>query len=307
MSARLDGHTLSGRSLPKLEEQLVGGPHGIPGNSASEMNEVPNTKEVSKVDVKESRQGRLAVSRRPSEGRGLAGSDRGRLGTFRGLGTAVLVLAVLLLVAGGASLVGAAAQRSDGGYFTTPGAWFSSPTAALITEEIDVGSGQPADPAGDAGELARVRIRVHSADPTIPIFVGVGPSDAVHAYLAGTAHEEFAGASFEPFHATFRRVSGAARADPPAAQPFWVATSVGSGPRTLEWDKSRGAYSLVVMRANGAPGLDVFGDVGLRFGFLVPLGIGLVSAALVVLVLAGALRRRPLRRRLEVLRKRRTP
>ncbi len=171
-----------------------------------------------------------------------------------------------------------------------------------MTEEIEVGSGQPADPAGDVGELARVRIRVHGADLTAPIFVGIGPSDAVHAYLAGTAHEEFAGASFEPFHATFRRVPGAARADPPTAQPFWVATSVGSGPRTLEWDKSRGAYSLVVMRANGAPDLDVFGDVGLRFGFLLPLGIGLVSAALVVLVLAGAFRRR-----LEVLRKRRTP
>jgi hypothetical protein len=59
---------------------------------------------------------------------------------------------------------------------------------------------------------------------------------------------------------------------------------------------------LVVMRANGAPGLDVFGDVGLRFGFPLPLGIRLISAALVVLVVADALRRR-----LEVLRKRRTP
>jgi hypothetical protein len=202
------------------------------------------------------------------------------------LGTTALVIAVLLLAAGGASLVGAVVQRAEGGYFTTPGAWFSSPTVALLTEEIDVGSGQPGDPEGDVGELARVRIRVHSADPTAPIFVGIGPSDAVHSYLAGTAHEEFAGASFEPFHATFRRVPGAARADPPIAQPFWIATSVGSGPRTLEWDKSRGAYSLVVMQANGAPGIDVFGNVGLRFGFLLPLGIGLVSAALVVLVLA---------------------
>ena len=186
-----------------------------------------------------------------------AGLDRCRAGRFRGLGAAALVLAVPLLVAGGASLLGAATQRNDGGYFTTPGAWFDSSTAALTTEEIDVGSGQPGDPAGDVGELARVRVRVHSADPAEAIFVGVGPTDEVRAYLAETAHEEFAGASFEPFQERFRQVPGVAGADSPTAQPFWVAASVGAGPRTLEWNKSQGAWSMVVMRANGKPELDV--------------------------------------------------
>ena len=52
----------------------------------------------------------------------------------------------------------------------------------------------------------------------------------------------------------------------------------------------RGAWSSVVTQADGAPGFDAYADVGLRFAFLLPLGIGLVSAALVVLVLAAKLR-----------------
>lgn len=227
---------------------------------------------------------------------GLGGPNSQRTGHRLGLRIAAFGLAVLLVVLGGASLVGAAAQRGEGGYFTTPGAWFHSRTAALTTREINVGSTRatPGNPAVDVGDFARVRVRVRSADHKEAIFVGVGPTDKVRAYLAGTAHEEFSGASFKPFHASFRRVPGATRADSPTAQHFWVATSVGAGPRTLEWDKSRGAWSLVVMRANGAPGLgDVHADVGLRFGFPLPLGIGLVGVGLVVLAFAVALGRGP--------------
>ncbi len=99
--------------MAKAGDELVNPMTGlrIVFRKTAQEKEVPKTKGVSKVGEKESKQGRLAVSRRPSESRGLAGSGRPRSGGFRGLGTAAFVLAVLLLAAGGASLVSAATHR----------------------------------------------------------------------------------------------------------------------------------------------------------------------------------------------------
>jgi len=69
--------------------------------------------------------------------------------------------------------------------------------------------------------------------------------------------------------------------------PFWVAQSTGGADTTLEWDKTAGPWSLIVANADGTPGLDVRADIGLRFGFLTPLGGGLL--ALGALLLAAPL------------------
>jgi hypothetical protein len=100
----------------------------------------------------------------------------------------------------------------------------------------------------------------------------------VDAYLRGIAHDRMANFDLEPFTVRFNRVPGGP-APSPAAQPFWVATASGPGPQTLLWNKERGAWSAVVMNADGSPGVDVRADVGLRFGFLLPTGLTLLLAA----------------------------
>jgi hypothetical protein len=55
-----------------------------------------------------------------------------------------------------------------------------------------------------------------------------------------------------------------------AGQRFWVARSTGSGTRTLTWDKTGGAWSVVVMRMDGRPGIEAHASIGLRFDFLTP-------------------------------------
>ena len=52
-------------------------------------------------------------------------------------------------------------------------------------------------------------------------------------------------------------VTGDARAPSPGTQDFWVASSTGSGPRTLEWDPTDGSWTVVVMNADGRAGIDV--------------------------------------------------
>jgi hypothetical protein len=94
-------------------------------------------------------------------------------------------------------------------------------------------------------------------------------------------------ASFDldPFAVRFDRVPGGP-GPVPAAQPFWVATASGPGTQALHWSKERGAWSAVVMNADGSPGVEVGADVGLRFGFLLPIGLALLAAGL--LLAAGA-------------------
>ncbi|MFB4297702.1 hypothetical protein [Actinomadura sp. NTSP31] len=199
-----------------------------------------------------------------------------------------------LLLTGGGATAGAAMQAGSGGYFSTAEHRFATPTAALKTDEIEVGSStaRPDDPDPDVGELARVRIVVRPAEPRARLFVGIGPKDQVEAYLRGTAHDVFAGADLKPFHADFERRPGAAAATAPGSQTFWVATSAGSGDRVLSWNKTHGAWSLVVMRMDGSPALDVRASIGLRFGFLAPAGIGLLLIGALAIAYIPFTRRR---------------
>lgn len=162
---------------------------------------------------------------------------------------AVGATAVLVLVIGASGLAAAIAQSSAGGYFTTPARSFRTTTSVLLTDEIDVGTGLPADPEPDLGELGRIRVHVEAADPATHLFIGIGNRDAVHDYLDGTAHDEFSGATSNPFHASFDRVPGAETVTAPGAQPFWVAQSTGGSDTTLEWGKTAGPWSLIVANA----------------------------------------------------------
>ncbi|TQM45951.1 hypothetical protein [Pseudonocardia cypriaca] len=213
------------------------------------------------------------------------GGPSGRTG--RGL---VVAAGALLALAGLAAVGAHVAQQADGGWFASSTERFSTPTSVLVTDEILVEEGRPGDPPTDLGELAEVRIRATPAEPGQPVFVGIGPKADVDAYLRGTAHDRMASFDLEPFAVRFDRVPGGP-APAPAAQPFWVATASGPGTQTLLWDKTRGAWSAVVMNADGSPGVDVRADVGLRFGFLLPLGVALLAAAALVAAGPSVLRR----------------
>jgi hypothetical protein len=198
---------------------------------------------------------------------------------------------VVLALAGLAATGVHAAQQAEGGYFSTSTEAFSTPTAALVTDEILVEAGRPGDSPTDVGDLAAVRIRATAADPAEAVFVGIGPKAEVETYLRGVAHDRMVSFELDPLAVRFDRVPGGP-GPVPAGQPFWVATASGRGTQTLLWDKERGAWSAVVMNADGSPGVDVRADVGLRFGFLLPLGVVLLGAGLLLVGCASMLGRR---------------
>jgi hypothetical protein len=206
----------------------------------------------------------------------------------------VVALGAVLALTGLATTGAYAAQQAEGGYFSTSTETFSTPTSALVTDEILVEAGRPGDSPTDVGDLAEVRIRVTSAEPGRALFVGIGPKAEVEAYLRGVAHDRMVSFELDPFTVRFDRVPGGP-AHAPAAWPHWVAAATGQGTQTLLWDKARGAWTAVVMNADGTPGVEVRADIGLRFGFLLPVGVALLTAGAAVLGLGC--RRNPMARR----------
>ena len=83
----------------------------------------------------------------------------------------------------------------------------------------------------------------------------------------------------------------------PGAQDFWVASATGSGARTLSWDPAGGSWTVVVMNADGRPGIGVRADLGARMPAVRWIAIGLLAAGAIllaagVLLIAGAVRGR---------------
>jgi hypothetical protein len=208
------------------------------------------------------------------------------------IGVLLVLLSVCLLAAGGTALWADSFQRDDG-YVTTGVHEFTASGSALATEPTDLGSagvGWLYSPA----LLGEVRIRVTPSSPDAALFVGIGPSADVDRYLAGVEHTVIS----EFFEDESHAVAGGKLDAPPGAQDFWVASATGPGARTVVWDPDDGSWTVVVMNADGSPGIDVGADLGAELSAVtwVALGVLLAGAVLLVggvLLLVGAIRRRP--------------
>jgi hypothetical protein len=182
--------------------------------------------------------------------------------------------------------------KREAGYMTTGEHSFSTPGSALATKSTKLGS------AGVGWLyaptlLGKVRIRVTPESAGPPLFVGVARSEDADRYLAGTGHtviNDFWDEDVQP-------VAGGRPASAPSAQHFWVASSSGTGTRSLVWKPADGRWTVVVMKADGRPGVAVRADLGARPPALPWIALGLLAAGLVFLaggglLIVGAIRRR---------------
>ena len=182
----------------------------------------------------------------------------------------LLVLASVGLLSGGAVALWAdATQRAAAGYVTTDVHTFSTSGSALATEPAQL------DSPGvgwlySSVLLGNVRIRVTPANTGSALFVGIGPTNEVDRYLAGVSHT--------------------------VISDFWIASATGPGAQTLTWDPANGSWTVVVMNADGRPGVDVGADLGAEYPALLGIAIGVLTLGALVLIvggflIAGAIRR----------------
>ncbi|HEX2027698.1 MAG TPA: DUF4389 domain-containing protein [Nitriliruptorales bacterium] len=178
-------------------------------------------------------------------------------------------------------------QRDADGFYT-------SPTYAVVTEGFAITSedlhlvARTGDPFGARGQPT-LRVRVTPTGPERAVFVGLANDDDVDAFLGGVAHSRITRVGSSSDDVSYRAEPGTATPATPASQDVWVASSEGVGPRTLTVDGVPGDWTLVVMNADGSPGVTVEASAGVKTGVLLPVAIGLLIASLLLLGAATAM------------------
>jgi hypothetical protein len=200
-------------------------------------------------------------------------------------GSLVLVIAAAALVGGGVVVAADATQRDSDGYYASGMSTLTTPTYALVSNGLDVGTNGP-DWLFRQARLGTVRVRA-SGTASKPIFVGIARKPLVDRYLRGVGHDEITDLEVDPLSVTTVRRPGSAAAATPAAETFWARSASGSGRQTMTWPVQKGAWSVVIMNADGSRGVSSGVSVGAKLGFMRSLGIGLLIVG-VILAAGGA-------------------
>ena len=196
------------------------------------------------------------------------------------------LLAVSLMGLGAFGLYGEN-QKDDRGYLNTGSQRFEASTHALTTENLDLDLDGVQDVVSSP-DLGKVRLDV-SPQSSKPVFVGIARTDEVNSYLRGVAHTTLTDFDYEPFEASYSRQEGRREPAPPADQTIWAASTQGSGSQTLAWDVEDGDWSVIVMNADGSPGVQVDVSAGAKVPYLTAIGWGLLGGGTGLLAVATVL------------------
>ncbi len=205
------------------------------------------------------------------------------------VGAIICLVSLAPMIGGGVLLWAYGTQRDAGGFFTTSAERFETTSPAITSERIDLGTNPGNDRFFETfSNHTTVRLGVESTDRG-RVFVGIASQTDVDRLLDGVAHAEVQGVRLQPFAATYRYVDGRRTAPPPGDQQIWVASAQGRGEQTLQWHPRSGQWAVVVMNADGSPGVSVDAAVGAKASWVLGLGIGLVAGAMVALVVGAIL------------------
>ena len=204
----------------------------------------------------------------------------------------ILALIALVVAGAGGTAIWASTDKDSDGYHSTGLHLLHSPTEAIATKNIDLATSVP------EWLFGKIRIEARPSGEA-PIFVGIGHRDDVERYLADVEHDVLTDVDFDPFRAHYDRQSGTQAPKPPAAQTFWVASAHGAGTQVLTWETDSGSWSVVLMNADGSPGVDARVKAGaeIPYGLWIGLGvlvIGILLAAGATLMIVKGWRRRSL-------------
>ncbi len=187
-----------------------------------------------------------------------------------------------LLAAGGAATWATNTQRDAAGYLTSGTRILSTASYAVTSESVDLGNSADWITPGDI--LGSVRVRATATDPTKAVFIGVAPQAAVNNYLAGVDH--LVVTDWTNGHTRDVLAAGAAPASAPTDTNIWTAQASGAGTQSLSWRPSSGRWVVVVMSANGTPGVSVTADAGAAVPDLAWIAGGLLAVGGVLLLIA---------------------
>ncbi|MGC4894558.1 hypothetical protein [Micromonospora sp. DT31] len=208
-------------------------------------------------------------------------------------GMLAMALGIPVLLAGAALWLAAGDGGPDDGFgarlepVRTPArAIVVADVAALLRAELPVAA------------TGSTRLRLTARDTGGPAFLGLAPTDQVRRWLADVPHSPVGRVAVArgPLPVRLDPATAGDAAAVPLAQTFWVRQGVGS----LEWSPAEldgRSFSLVVMRVDGAAGLDLRMAGELRAGWLPGLRWALLAGGALLVVLAVVVLLRPARPR----------
>lgn len=201
---------------------------------------------------------------------------------------ALFVLGSAGPLTGGGALLWVDRVHRDADGFIAASRTFASDGYAVASREITTGRTATGELPVVRALLGDLRVRATAVDSDVPVFVGIGPADAVAGYLAGVAHSEVADFA-DP--AIVHRAG--APEGTPEAQRFWVAEASGIGTQALTWRVEAGDWTVVVLNADASQGVAVRVDAGaevpalsLVAGLFLSIGIALLVVGTVLIAVA---------------------
>ena len=207
-------------------------------------------------------------------------SSAGRVGLIvAGALAGLLALGALGL---GAAALWADDEKNERGYLMTDSERFATGARALATDNLDVdlsGAGWLVD----TGDLGRVELEV-SPEGRKPVFAGIARTEDVAAYLRGVGHTRVTDVDAFPFEASYLSEPGSRRPAAPTRKSFWAASTQGRGTQTLDWRVRDGDWSVVVMNADGSPGVATDVRAGAKLPFLDELGVSAIGVGGALLI-----------------------
>ncbi len=208
----------------------------------------------------------------PAPEGGATSTAGGRAGGWTGgrvvavvAGSVLLLLSTGLLTGGGALLWADRTQREDG-YVTSGWTGLTTDRYAVTSDGLELDTAG-ADWVIDEF-LGTARLEVRPGDGgSGELFVGVARTRDADDYLRGVGQgrvdELGPGWDGERTGVTeLDDVAGGAPQLPPDEAGIWVAEASGPGTQVLDWRPADGTWTVVVMRADGADGIDVEARVG---------------------------------------------
>jgi hypothetical protein len=198
------------------------------------------------------------------------------------VGALVALLGLGTLGAGATGLAANAAGRDAAGFLAVGPTTSATAGAALRTDPVVLAGTDPATALGST-QVTATSLRAQD------VFVGIGPTADVNRYLAGAPQGVWRPGSDGRRGGVVAEVPGGTIVPPPTAQPFWVAQAAGTGARTLTWTPAPGAWTLVVMNADGSAPVLASVSAGVQAPVLRPLSVGVLlgGGALLLLGVVG--------------------
>ena len=203
------------------------------------------------------------------------------------IASALLALVAIGFIGAGGAALWADSKKDEQGYIATGSDRFSTDTAAMATESLDVDL-DGADALLDDGVFGKVRINAESKEGK-PLFVGIARSSDVSDYLRGSAHDIIDDVDYSPFQVDYRTKDGNRTLGAPGDERIWDASVQGAGEQSLVWDVEEGDWSVVVMNADGSVGVDAGVSVGASASWLDEVGKIATTTGFILLILAGGL------------------